>query len=177
MKKRGKILLFLLLTLFLYSCTKTIIPPNFGEYQPKAIQVYLKSDPKLHLYQGIPHTLVFCVYNLIDPNEFNQLLDEKGGLEKLCECTKFHPSVTNAKRFIIHPNKEYTEVLDRPANAKYVGVVAGYYQLQKENVTRQYPHPVIEEKTWRTITQKPGNLNINLYLGPQQIKDIGGKEK
>jgi hypothetical protein len=104
-------------------------------------------------------------------------LDEKGGLEKLCECTKFHPSVTNAKRFIIHPNKEYTEVLDRPANAKYVGVVAGYFQLQKENVTRQYSHPVIEEKTWRTITQKPGILNINLYLGPQQVNDIRGKEK
>jgi len=177
MKKRGQILFFLLFTFFLYSCAKTIIPPNFGEYQPKAIQLHLKSAPQLHLYQGIPHTLVFCVYNLIDPNEFNQLLDEKGGLEKLCECTKFHPSVTNAKRFIIHPDREYTEVLDRPANAKYVGVVAGYYQLQKENVTRQYSHPVIEEKTWRTITQKPGILNINLYLGPQQVNDIRGKEK
>ncbi len=177
MKKRCKILLLLLPVLFLFSCAKTIIPPNFAEYQPKAIRLHLKSDPKLHLYQGIPHTLVFCVYDLIDPNEFNQLLDEKGGMEKLCECTKFHSSVTNAKRFIINPNKEYTEVLDRPANAKYVAVVAGYYQLQKENVTRLYLHPVVEEKTWRTITQKPGILNIDLYLGPQRINDIKAKEK
>jgi hypothetical protein len=58
-----------------------------------------------------------------------------------------------------------------------VGVVAGYYQLEKENVTRQYSHPVIEDKTWRTITQKPGTLNINLYLGPQQIKEIRGNVK
>ena len=177
MKKFCKILFLLLPTLFLSSCTKAIIPPNWAEYQPKAIQLYLKSDPNLHLYHNTPHTLVLCVYDLIDPNEFNQLLDEKGGLEKLCECTKFHASVTNAKRFIIHPNKEYTDVLDRPANAKYVGVVAGYYQLQKENVTRLYPHPVIEENTWKTITRKPGILNINLYLGPQQINDIRGKEK
>jgi predicted component of type VI protein secretion system len=177
MKRRGAILLFLFPTLFLYSCAKTIIPANFGEYQPKAIQLYLKSDPQLHLYQGIPHTLVFCVYNLIDPMEFSQLLDEKGGLEKLCECTKFHPSVTSAKRFIIHPDRIYTEVLDRPANAKYVGVVAGYYQLEKENVARQYSYPVIKEKTWRTITEKPGILNINLYLGPEEIKDIRGNVK
>ncbi|OGP80596.1 MAG: type VI secretion system-associated lipoprotein [Deltaproteobacteria bacterium RBG_16_49_23] len=176
MKKNNKVLLLFLLPVFLFSCSKTVIPPKW-DYELKAVNLYLKTDPKLHLYSGIPHTLVLCIYFLTDPNEFNQQIDDKGGLEKLCECSKFHPSVTNAKRFILHPDKEYTESLDRPAGAQYVGIVAGYYKLQKENVVRLYKIPVIEDKSMRTITQKPGVLNLNLFLGPQQIEELRGKEK
>jgi len=175
MKNPIRILLLLFPMILLCSCATVVVPPNFGEYQKDATRLHLKTDPQMHLYQGIPHTLVFCVYQLIDPNDFNQLLDEERGLEKLCECTKFSPSVTNAKRFIIEPNREYTESLDRPANAKYVGVVAGYYHLQKENVVRLLLYPVVEEKKGNTIYQKPGILNIDLYLSPQQIQDARGK--
>jgi hypothetical protein len=102
-------------------------------------------------------------------------MDEKGGLEKLCECTKFHPSVTNAKRLIINPNREYKETLDRAAGAKYVAVVAGYFKLQKENAVRLFAIPVVDEKKWNTLYQKPGVLNIDLFLDPQQIQEVKGK--
>jgi len=167
----------LILSIFiLSSCAgpPVVIPPSW-DYEPKAIHIHLKSDPQLNLYQGKSHTIVFCLYLLTDPNEINQLVDEKGGLERLCECSKFHPSVTAAKRFIIHPNKEYRETIDRAAGAKYVAVVAGYFNLKKENMYRLYTVPVVEEKKKNTVYQKPAPLQINLFLGAQQIEDLKGK--
>ena len=103
------------------------------------------------------------------------MIDEKDGLSKLLECGRFDPSVTNAKRFVIQPDKELTESLDRPEGAKYVGIVSGYYFLQKDRVVRFFPIPVIQEKKGSTITSKPGVLKIDLYLGPQQIQEVRGK--
>ncbi|MBM4325311.1 MAG: type VI secretion system lipoprotein TssJ [Deltaproteobacteria bacterium] len=173
--KNHRILACLLLSiLFLSSCATVVVPPRW-EYEPNAIRLNIKSDPQLNLFQGRAHTLVLCAYLLTDPNELNQLIDEKGGLEKLCECTKFHPSVTHAKRFIIHPNREYKETLDRAAGAKYVAVVAGYFTLKKENVVKLFPIPVVDEKKGNTLYQKPGVLTIDLLLGSQQIQEVKGK--
>ncbi len=175
MMKHYRTGLFLLLSLlFLSSCATVVVPPRW-EYEANAIQLHLQSDPQLNLFQGRAHTLVLCAYLLTDPNELNQLVDEKGGLEKLCECTKFHPSVTQAKRFIIHPNREYKETLDRAAGAKYVAIVAGYFKLQKENVVKLFSIPVVDEKKGSTIYQKPGVLNIHLLLGPDKIQEVKGK--
>jgi type VI secretion system VasD/TssJ family lipoprotein len=174
MKNYRSMSCLLLFALFLSSCATVVVPPRW-EYEPNAIRLNLKSDPQLNLFQGRAHTLVLCAYLLTDPNELNQLVDEKGGLEKLCECTKFHPSVTHAKRFIIHPNREYKETLDRAAGAKYVAVVAGYFKLQKENVVRLFTIPVVDEKKGNTLYQKPGVLNIDLLLTPQQIQEVKGK--
>ncbi len=163
---------FILLSIFLFisSCgPKVIIPPDW-KYGKDEIRLRLKSDPQLNLYQGNPHTLVVCMYHLRDPNAFNQLVDEKEGLPKLLECSRFDPSVTNAKRFILHPGKELTESLDRPEGAKYVGLVAGYYNLKKEGVIRFFQIPIVEEKKRGSIIQKPGVLSIDLYLGPHQIQ-------
>jgi type VI secretion system VasD/TssJ family lipoprotein len=163
----------LLLSAFLLSsCAAPVVVPPRWEYEANAVHLNLKSDPQLNLFQGRAHTLVLCAYLLTDPNELNQLLGEKGGLEKLFECTKFHPSVTHAKRLIIHPNREYKETLDRAAGAKYVAVVAGYFKLQKENVVKLFSIPVVEEKKRNTIYQNPGVLKINLLLGPDKIQEI-----
>lgn len=174
MKKYTKTAFLVFLAILLGSCSKTVIPPRW-EFEKDAIRLNLKSDPQLNLFRESPHTLALCVYFLEHPNDYNQLADERGGLEKLLECGKFAPSITMAKRLIIHPNKEYKEFLDRPTGAKYMAVVAGYYQLQKENVLRLFAIPVAEEKSMTTITQKPGILKLDLYLGPQKIQEGGGK--
>jgi len=177
MKRYIERFILLFSVIFICSCSSkpaVLLPPEWG-YAKDAIQLHLKSDPQLNLYQGSPHTLLVCTYHLRDPNAFNQLIDEKDGLSKLLECGRFDPSVTNAKRFVIQPDKELTESLDRPEGAKYVGIVSGYYFLQKDRVVRFFPIPVIQEKKGSTITSKPGVLKIDLYLGPQQIQEVRGK--
>jgi len=161
MKKNFLPALFLMLTLaMIISCggaTQYV-------YEKEAIVLNLKSDPQLNLYRNSPHTLMVCLYQFRDPNAFNQLMDEKDGLQKLLECNRFDASVTNAKSFVVFPNKEKTEKIDRVEGTKYVVVVAGYYNLIKENVTYFLPVPV------SSLSSKPKVTNVDLYLGAQGIK-------
>lgn len=141
-------------------------------YEKNAIRLLLKGDPELNLYQKTSHTLVFCIYNLKDPNVFNQLREERGGLVKLLEGGRFDPSVTYSKRLVIEPGQELTEVWDRSEGARFVGVAAGYYHFQKEKMVKLFPIPVVSEKKGKTVFHKPGPLNIGVYLGAQEIQDL-----
>ncbi len=156
----------------------TPAPPPEWRFEKDGVRLHFKSDPKLNLFQGDPHTLLVCVYNLRDPNAFNQLVEEKEGLKKLLECGRFDSSVASSKRWVIQPGQELSEAMDRAEGAKYVGMVAGYYSLQKEKVVRLYPVPILEESkglVFRTKTSITGILNLDLYLGPQEIQEPKGK--
>jgi type VI secretion system VasD/TssJ family lipoprotein len=200
MKKILVILLLLGVALCLCSCAKKTAPvttvykppepvappppppvvvmPTTWSFGKDAIQLHMKSDPRLNLYDGVPHTLLLCIYQMADPNAFNQLREEKDGLPKLLECTRFDSSVASSRRHIMQPAKELTLSYDRAEGAKYVGIVGGYYQLEKENSVRLFQIPVTEEfldEKKQTKTMKPDLLNIRLYLGPQLIQEIKGK--
>jgi type VI secretion system VasD/TssJ family lipoprotein len=165
--KKNVLLLFLpFAVIMIVSCAGT---PQYL-YEKEAIVLKLTSDSQLNLYRNSPHTLLLCLYQFRDPNAFNQLLDEKDGLQKLLECNRFDQSVTSAKSFVVLPNGEKVERIDRVEGTKYVGLIAGYYTLQKENVTRFVPVPVSS-----FFGRKPKVLNINLYLGPQGIKQTEKK--
>jgi hypothetical protein len=59
-----------------------------------------------------------------------------------------------------------------------VGLVAGYYSLQKEKMVRLYSIPVIEDSkglVFRTKTSLAAILNLDLYFGPLEIQGPKGK--
>lgn len=166
MKKNILLLFLVLLAAMNYSCATLSRSPEYG-YKKEAIILHLKSDPQLNLYQKAPHTLLLCAYQLRDPNAFNQLMDDKEGMQKLLECSRFDPSVTSAKSLVILPNQEIIEKLDRAEGTKYIGIIAGYYTLKKESVTRSFQIPR------GFLSGKPKKLNVHLYLGPQEIMEKG----
>ena len=169
MKTDVRVWWLLACVVLLSSCSSTPSRPPEYTYQKEAITITLRADPQLNLYQGSPHTLVLCTYQLKDPNAFNQLTDERDGLPKLLECGRFDGSVAYTKRLVVQPGQVAFETLDRAEGAKYISVVAGYYSLQKASVVRLYQIPVA------TKSSTPGNLAIELYLGPQTILDTKGK--
>ena len=133
-------------------------------YEKDAINLHIIGDPALNQYQKNSHTLIACVYQLKDFNNFNQLMDEKGGLERLLECNRFDTSVTHSKRLVIQPKQELTELMNRTEEAKYVGIVAGYYFLKKNNSARLFSIPV----SW---LNNPKKLNVELHMGPEGIQE------
>jgi len=166
MKGSLKAWLPVLLALSLVGCAK----PQALPYAPNGVQLHLVSDPNLNLFGGIPHSLVLCVYQLREPNYFNQTKDERDGLGKLLECSRSDPSVTYAKSFSVQPRQEVNQSLDRAEGTWYVGIVAGYSQLQKERVTRLYEIPL------SSLFNKPQTLSIDLNLGPQEIQEPRGNK-
>jgi type VI secretion system VasD/TssJ family lipoprotein len=171
----GRSVVIFLGILFLSACVKKpVLPPEY-KFEAQAIKVHVKADSLLNLQDGMPHTLLICVYQLREPNAFNQNSDMEKGLRKLVECEIFAGSVVHAKRLIVHPGTEATFNLDRAEGAKYVGIVAGYYLLEKERMTRLFDIPlIIEEEGWifRTAREVPELLEIILVLGPKQIHKV-----
>lgn len=179
MKKIIKLLYPVVIALFLVSCAAKVLPPPQWAYEKDAIKLRVKADPMLNLDDGKAHTLYACIYQLKDPNGFNQLSGDESGLYKLLDCKLFDQGVAVSKRLIVHPGEDTTLVLDRAENAKYLAVVAGYYDIVKERITRLIEIPVvIEEKGFfsKEKKKKPGLLDVTLFLGPQQIDKIEGQK-
>jgi type VI secretion system VasD/TssJ family lipoprotein len=186
--KKHSIVLFSFLMLFslvLFSsaCSKPQpMPPVEAKptYTQNFITVHFKGDSQLNLYDGSSHALHLCVYQLSDPNGFNLLSEDDMGISKLMSCDRADvvvtiPGVASAKRYIIQPGDDKTFELDRAEGAKYVGVVAGYYMLQKRNTVRLFAIPTVEEKKDGLIMVRQKPLTISLYLGPQSLQELGGK--
>ena len=131
----------------------------------EAVTIEVKADAQLNRFDKKPHTLYLCIYQLKDPNGFNQLAEEKGGLTKLLECSRFDGSVASAKQLVVQPGQELREVRDRAEGARYVGIATGYYGTGKEKLTDSFPLlPVHRGDTSSSV--------IRIDLGPRQITRI-----
>lgn len=135
------------------------------QYQKNAIALEFSCDSKLNLYQEKPHSLLLCVYHLKDLNGFNQMVDQKGGLAVLLECGRFDPSVTYSRRLVLQPKQKLEEPMDRTEGAKYIGIVAGYYDLRKENSTRIFQIPL-------SLLNNPKKIRIKLSLGRSEMQEV-----
>lgn len=161
------------------SCSVKEIPPPKWAYEQEAIRLNLEADFMLNQDQGKAHTLYMCIYQLSDPNVFNQLTDDQAGLSQLLGCQLFDATVAASKRVIIHPGEKLTMKIDRAENARYVALVTGYYGLDKRRITRLVEIPVVIERKGffrRSAVKRPGVLELHLMLGPEQILAIDGKE-
>jgi hypothetical protein len=127
--------------------------------------------------QALAHALHLCAYQLKDPTAFNQLAETPEGISKLLQCQRFNSGVAKAgvlSRSGIQPGDFLTLTLDRAEGARYFGIVAGYQILDKERTVRLINIPVVVEIIISAQqierVQKPDLLNIDLHLGPQQIR-------
>ena len=183
MKTWLKLVLVLVIVLFLFSCgskkgsTKksgTELEPEKWSYQEDAIRLVMNADPQLNAHDGLPHTLHLCLYQLQDPNAFNQLSADEDGLYLLLDCGVFDPTVTSFQRLTVQPGQQLSQSFDRAEGSRYVGIAAGYYIIEKERMTRFLKIPV-KIKRRGVLLRKygvPGELDLEITLGPQQIEKI-----
>ncbi len=164
-------LVVLILAGVISGCASTLPPPKWM-FERDAINLHIKSHSELNLKNEIPHTLLICVYQLKDPIAFERLASDTAGLYKLLECELFDASVVTSNKLFVHPDQSKNLMFDRAEGVKHVAFVAGYYTIEKERIVRLFDVPVVIEKKgflWGEKKQKPGNLKINLFLGPKQI--------
>ena len=160
---------------FIFSCASAPVEPVKWGYEKDAIELHFKADKQLNYKDKKAHALVICVYQLISPNAFNQLSGSRNGLYSLLECSVFDPAgVAVSKQIVVNPGKDMDMKLDRAEGAKYVALVAGYYTIDKDKITRLYQIPDVTERSgflWLNKTTRPDKLEISLILGSKQIQD------
>ena len=160
--------------LTILSCASAPMLPPEWRYEKEAVKLTLQADPQLNLYNNMAHTLQLCIYQLKDPNGFNQLTESEEGLYKLLEGSMFDASVANFKRLNMSPGQSMPFTMDRAEGAKYIGIAAGYATIQKDRITRLIDIPVIlvEEGSGfkKQKVSRPEIINLKLRLGPYQIE-------
>lgn len=152
--------------------------PNWT-YQPDGLNLRVKADALLNLYDNIGHTAILCVYQLSDPNKFNSTAKTRDGLVTLLDCSKaFDASAVTFEKIIVQPGEDKVFVMPRAEKAMFVGVVAGFYDLDPARCARLFKYPVIsqDEGFFTTdMVRTPGKLVVNLLLGPVGIQQIGSE--
>ncbi|MEN6617137.1 MAG: type VI secretion lipoprotein TssJ [Syntrophorhabdus sp.] len=144
-------------------------------YAEKAIHIQYRADNNLNVYEEKPHTLMLVIYQVGDVNPFNNNIKDATGLGTLLKAEKFDQSVLAVDKFFIEPGASDQIELDRYENVKWVGIVAGYYDLTPGQVTRAYELPVeINTKgmIFKTNEAKMQGLGMNLYFGPSSIQEV-----
>lgn len=147
-------------------------------YAPRALTLNLNADAELNSHEGFSHNLVLCIFQLAEPSVFEELAANEGGIRKLLACDRFDKSVVHYERRFVNPGSNATLSLDRAEGAQFMGVAAGYYDLQPGLVTRtwQFPLKVDQEGMlfWKSDVYSPGTLTMDLLLGPISIQRMGG---
>ena len=133
-------------------------------YKKQDLSLLIKADQKLNRFQNNAHTLFLCIYQLKDPNAFNQLAEDRDGISKLLECVRFDGSVANAKRTVVQPGQSMKDTRDRAEGVRFIGVAAGYFGSGKQKVTELAPLSVING-------DYSGNT-IDVDLGPYEIERV-----
>ncbi|SMF09590.1 type VI secretion lipoprotein TssJ [Desulfovibrio gilichinskyi] len=146
-------------------------------YQVNAISFKLGVAKDLNKYDDAPHTLLLCFYQLSDLNKFNEMTGNPAGISKLFNCTSFGPSVTQVRREFVQPGTNATITMDRAEGTKFVGVAAGYYNLQGDGATRTWQIPMDVTSTgmlwWSDTWYAPAKLDAMIILGPNEIQKVG----
>jgi len=159
----------------LVSCSGKIEELKKWPFEAKGIRVSYRADQDLNTHHGEAHTLFVCVYQLSEPNAFNELKIDRNGVVKLLECKRFDESVSSSESMVVHPGDEDVLILDRAEDARFCGIVAGYYNLWPEHATKLLLVPVkIEKSGWlrKKRTAVPDRLEVNIYFGPEEIQQV-----
>lgn len=144
-------------------------------YAKDNIIMHFKASPLLNMTDNAPHTLMVCLYQLRNKSMFEQLAANEDGIYQLLDCEAYNSSVNSVKRVYIHPNQNLSIVMNRLAGTRYLGIVAGYYVLQKERMIRIIDIPIFiteHSAIMRKQSAHADKLNLIINLGSEQIAAI-----
>jgi len=135
-------------------------------YVQDAVIVNIAASNTLNAYNAQAHTIVLSLFELSDPNMFNQLREKKEGVIKLLGTGKFDASVLSRRKFIIQPGQKKVISLDRVSGARYLGIVAGYFDLQRsEDYSRLYSLELTYAPNYYWSRSKNPKVLVKLLLG------------
>lgn len=142
------------------------------EFASDGLLLEIDAADELNLYQGTPHTLLLTVFQMAEDKAFRKLVADPVALARALESNQSGPDFVLTQRYIVAPGKRTLLSLDRAGQARFVGVVAGYYRLDAASTARLFEVPLaVSSAGWVSTTYSavPAQLAIRLQLGAQGI--------
>lgn len=166
MNRSGVNIIFLVVggLLFFSGCAN--IPKDDFSYMKNALVIDIKAQNNLNTYNNQSHTVLLGLFELSDPNIFNQILEQQGSVSKILGGNVFDGNVLSRRKLVIQPGEHKKLIMDRVEGARYLGVVAGYYKLQQDKSSgRLFSVELGHTKTtiWRKVVEP--KILVDLTLG------------
>lgn len=166
------------------------IAPQNWVFEEAAIKINVSAEDVLNQYDGRIHTTVIQVFQLKDQRAFQDMTKTDAGVQYLLasKAEALGTDIVDNRELIVTPGGTASLTLDRLDGTRYVGIIAGYYDVQKGRASRLIGFPAIDDTppiryglfdalTFglfadepEQIPPRPARLLINLTLGEQAIK-------
>ncbi|AGK49818.1 type VI secretion lipofamily protein [Burkholderia thailandensis MSMB121] len=144
------------------------------DYAPDALRIDIDASPRLNEYLNAPHTLLLAVFQSADAQTFRELADDPDRLRAMLAAGGPAADFIQTTRYVVVPGARVALSIDRAQRARYVGIVAGYYDADGPRAARLFDVPLhIDKRGWFSSTYRaaPRTLGLRLRLGAQSITD------
>lgn len=151
---------------------KTAVAEIAWDFAENAILIELEADPRLNDHAGEAHTLVLGVYQMEDSATFYKLVADTAVLAKGLESGKGGDGFVQFVRYVVTPGQRTILSAARAQKAKFVGIVAGYYQMNAATSTRLFEVPltvISDGLVTTTYKAAPATLVVRLNLGADGV--------
>ncbi len=151
---------------------KTAIAEIGWDYAENGILIEIQADARLNQFQGEAHTLLLGVYQMDDAAPFFKLTADSSALARGLESGKGGDGFIQFSRYVVVPGQRTILSLDRAQKAKFVGIAAGFYQMDAAGSARLFEIPltvVSEGLVTTTYQAAPAVLALRLGLGSAGI--------
>ena len=161
-------------------------PPDIEwTFQPAGIRIDYTAAPDLNRYGITSHTIMLAVFQLTDAADFTSYTRTPDGITRLLQFydldarrTLGLKNMVDLQTFFITPGSRETLTIDRVQDARWVGLVAGYFNAVPEQSSAVYQVPVREIKKGflrKKITYLPGVLHIDVQFGAHAMHAARGE--
>ena len=180
MRIRKKTLLLVAMTIAAMACgcssqqpapdspRKQAIAAVKWDYEKDAISIEINADEQLNEFENEAHTLLLGVYQMADPAAFYKMTADSTAMSASLENGTAGDGFINLTRFVVTPGGKAIVDVDRAQKSKYVGLIAGYFQMDAPRAARLFEIPLtIDSKGMFTTTYSaaPPKLALRLKLG------------
>ncbi|WP_322997259.1 type VI secretion system lipoprotein TssJ [Castellaniella sp.] len=142
------------------------------DYARGAIQIELDSDANLNDYFNRPHTVVLGVFQVADDKTFTSALKDTDKLKQVLASGNADKDILQLDRYVVSPDKHTILTLDRVQDARFVGLIVGYYHFSPDDAAKLFRIPLNMDSSGMistTYTAQPAHLALKLQLGRQRI--------
>jgi type VI secretion system VasD/TssJ family lipoprotein len=128
------------------------------DFEARGIALRFQAPQQLNLHSGKPHTLYLRVFQLSDVKVFNDIRISQAGIRELLTAAEIDPTFLSTREYVIAPGEMLKVTLERLKETRFIAIVAGYYQLEPDEVVRVFPVPA--------VASRAGNSGLMERLNP-----------
>jgi type VI secretion system VasD/TssJ family lipoprotein len=148
---------------------------NYGN---AALRVDVDTDAALNSYDGEAHSVVLALVQAADPGAFYQFLDTPDLVAKVLQGSRPPSTLLQVTRYALEPARKAQIRLDRAQGARYLGIVAAFYDVPVAKGAKLFNLPVAMDSSGlvvRNYSATPAAAVLSLKLGPADIVEAGIK--